>query len=88
MWVIKKNGSREEFDDKKIISAVQKSAKRASKELTEFQKRLLVDSVKTCIPEEISVKDLHLVVERCLSDIDTEIAKRVTITHLQTLRQH
>ena len=75
MWVIKKNGSREEFDDKKIISAVQKSAKRASKELTEFQKRLLLDSVKAKVSDEILVKDLHIIVENCLSDIDTEIAK-------------
>lgn len=75
MRVVKKNGLKEPFTDSKIFVAVNKSAKRAGKELTEFQKRLLVDSVKSKIGEEVSVKDLHTIVESCLDNIDDEVAK-------------
>lgn len=74
MRVKKKNGVYEEFNDVKILNAVQKSAKRASKKLSEYQKRLLLDLVKSNIGEETCVKDLHNIVEQSLDKIDTEIA--------------
>lgn len=75
MRVKKKNGSIEQFSDEKIINAVDKSAKRASKQLTEYQKRLLLELVKSNISGETCVKDLHNIVEQSLDKIDTEVAK-------------
>lgn len=75
MIVIKKSGKRENFDDAKILAAVEKSAKRASKSLTEYQKRLLLDVVKANINKEITVDELHTVVEQALDKVDSEVAQ-------------
>ena len=75
MRVVKKNGSEEQFDDNKILKAVEKSAKRASKDLTEYQKRLLIEDVKQNVGSVVKVSDLHNIVEQCLDKIDTEVAR-------------
>ena len=75
MIVVKKNGSKESFSDEKILKAVEKSAKRASKQLTDYQKRLLMEVVKSNVGCEIGVADLHFVVEKALEQVDSEVAK-------------
>lgn len=74
MIVVKKNGDKENFSDEKIIKAVEKSAKRASKTLTEYQKRLLLEAIKQNIEDAVEVGILHNVVEQCLSKIDSDVA--------------
>lgn len=74
MKVTKKNGSLENFDDKKILNAVEKSAKRASKVLTDYQKRMLLEIIKEEVGEVITVAEMHSAVENALSSIDPEIA--------------
>lgn len=75
MRVRKKNGSVVDFDDNKILAAVDKSAKRASKTLSEFQKRLLLEDIKQNVGGEVCVADLHNIVEQGLEKIDTEVAR-------------
>jgi len=75
MLVVKKSGKKEDFNDAKILKAVEKSAKRASKELSEYQKRILIDTIKSEVGAEVLVSDLHHIVEQSLEKIDTEVAK-------------
>lgn len=75
MLVRKKNGVVEDFNDDKIIKAVEKSAKRASKTLTEYQKRLLLESIKQNVSNVVDVTALHDVVEQCLTKIDSDVAQ-------------
>ena len=75
MRVVKKNGNFEDFDDNKLLKAVEKSAKRASKQLTEYQKRLLIEDVKQHAGDNVKVSDLHIIVEQALRKIDTEVAQ-------------
>lgn len=74
MKIKKKNGLFEDFDPTKIHNAVDKSATRVGKRLNTKDKDTLVSSVKTKIWDGISVKDLHLIVEECLVDIDSDVA--------------
>lgn len=44
--IIKKDGSLQEFDENKILNAIQKSAQRCCVNLTDFDKKYVVDTVK------------------------------------------
>lgn len=77
LTVIKKNGTSEPFNIKKIFIAVNKSAHRVNITFTdeEFSK---LDSLITQQVErntEISVETLHSLVERTLEDINPRVAK-------------
>lgn len=74
MQIKKKNGILENFDPTKIHNAVDKSATRVGKKLKTDDKAVLVDKVKSKIWDGISVKDLHLIVEECLTGIDNDVA--------------
>ena len=68
--IIKKDGTREEFDVQKIIRAVNKSAGRILYQFTEeeidFLCKYATDKVKSMGKEEISIQDMHNVVEGAL----------------------
>lgn len=77
--VIKKDGTKEVFQPNKIINAVEKSAYRALSPLTDEDKRRILDYVSDYIMnysrEEITVPQMHNLVESALERIRPEIAK-------------
>lgn len=79
MKVIKKDGTIEEFDGQKIVNAVSKSAARVMIKLDDTQYHEIVSEVMGIVadkyPYEISVADMHNVVEQVLDGFDPQIAK-------------
>lgn len=73
--VVKKNGGEELFDFSKVITAVNKSAQRCNRLLTNQQVSDLEVLVKDGLSGSIEVSDLHKKVEQSLSLIDEDIAK-------------
>ena len=55
IWIIKKNGTKEEFDENKIINAVTKSAKRVGKTLSKYQQEEIIENVRSQIGEVINI---------------------------------
>lgn len=82
MKVIKKDFTKEEFDDQKIINAVNKSASRVMIALDNNDYSRIIDLVWDKIiennmddQEECTVDDLHNAVESALDDFNPKIAK-------------
>lgn len=76
MFVIKRDGSKQKFDDNKIISAVNKSAERAMIKLTKADYDKLLKIVKQNLPkDEVNIKELHLMVENALDEVSPQVAK-------------
>lgn len=77
--VIKKNGSKEPFNDNKIIKAVRKSAERVMVTLSDEDEDEIVDNILDIIEglnlEEIHVKNIHDMVELSLLKFNPEIAE-------------
>ncbi len=77
--VIKKDGTREEFDNKKIINAVRKSATRALVNLTEEDLKQICDFVDNNIvrmnKQEVSIADMHNLVEGALEHLYPSVAQ-------------
>lgn len=79
MYVIKKDGTREEFNVEKIVVAVNKSAARALykfkpeeiKELCEFATRRAQEMGK----EGITIQEMHNIVESALEKVSPAVAK-------------
>lgn len=75
MKVIKRNGTIEDFNFDKIITAVNKSANRIGKQLTCDKIENLKDEVVEQLDgEKVTVERLHQIVELSLSRVDMEIA--------------
>lgn len=77
MKVIKRDGTIEEFDRDKIISAICKSAKRVGVFVSEEDKKKVCDYVETTVyPADIvQVDRLHNLVEMILTSILPDVAK-------------
>lgn len=79
MQIIKKDGTKENFDKEKIIKAVNKSAERVSVVLTESELYEIVESVKNSIRFQSSVDttvlDIHRFVESALDKVNSSVAK-------------
>ena len=77
MQVIKRDGTVEEFNSNKIISAVEKSAKRINIIFSEKDRRLILEIVAKSIGDidKITVNELHGYVERALDIVSPEVAK-------------
>lgn len=79
MFVIKKDGTLEEFNAEKIEKAVQKSAQRMMINLSSSQLELIKanaeNMAKSLGKDEIPIKDIHSIVERTLDSIDAGVAK-------------
>ena len=77
--VIKKDGTKEDFNPDKIINAVEKSAYRALSPLTDIDKKNILEYVNDYIlnydRDEITVPQMHNLVESALERIKPEVAK-------------
>lgn len=77
--IIKKDKSLQNFNPKKIIEAIRKSADRACVKLNKAQEKAVVDYVCKFLIEhgqdEIDVGKLHNIVECALDTVDSKVAK-------------
>lgn len=77
MQVIKKDGTKEPFNSQKIINAVEKSAERAMYHLTDDDKINILNFVNNATKEknEVSINEMHVIVENALDTINSKVAK-------------
>ena len=79
MYVIKKDGTREEFNVDKIIAAVNKSAARIlyrfSDEEIEYLCTFARERAQSMHKEEISIPEMHNIVEGALEHVNPNVAK-------------
>ena len=79
MYVIKKDGTREQFDVQKIIRAVNKSAARAmytfSEEETKELCRYATERAEGLKKDGITIAEMHNIVESALEKVNPEVAK-------------
>lgn len=77
--VVKKDGSKEEFNVQKVVSAVGKSAYRALTKFTEEEKqhicKYVVEKVDELNQDEIPIPIMHNIVESALEDVKPVVAK-------------
>mgnify|MGYP002711844616 FL=1 len=77
--IIKKDGSREEFNVQKVIDAVGKSAYRALTSFTEEEKRQICRHVVNKVDElgydEVPIAMMHNIVESALEQVKPIVAK-------------
>lgn len=79
MFVIKKDGTREEFDVQKIIRAVNKSASRIMYQFDKEEEKFICDfaleRAKKLNKEEITIAEMHNIVEGALEQVNPSVAK-------------
>lgn len=79
VYVIKKDGSREEFNVQKVINAVGKSAYRALTKFTDAEKRhiceYVIDKVDELEQDEVPIPIMHNIVESALEEVKPIVAK-------------
>ena len=79
IYVIKKDGTREEFDSRKIIAAVNKSAARIlytfSEEEKDFICRFAEEHAESLGKNEIQIQEMHNIVEGALERVNPAVAK-------------
>jgi len=77
--VIKKDGTKEEFNVQKVVVAVNKSAYRALVKFTDtdlsFICKFVEEKVAEMDIEEISISEMHNVVEGALEKVNSAVAK-------------
>lgn len=76
--IIKKDGSLQNFDETKIINAIEKSAKRCCVNLTENEKKEVIKHVKNDIDrigKNVNVSEVHNMVECALECVNGLVAK-------------
>lgn len=79
MYVVKKDNTKEEFNVKKVITAVNKSAYRALVKFTDSEINFICDFVekkaKSLEKEEINIAEMHNIVEGALEKTNPAVAK-------------
>ena len=79
--VIKKDGTREEFNVQKVVVAVNKSAYRALVTFTEeeldFICNFVTEKVEQMRKKEVTISDMHNVVEGALEQTNPLVAKKI-----------
>ena len=79
MFVVKKDGTREEFDVQKIVRAVNKSASRIMYEFSEDEVRFICDfaleRADKLGKDEITIAEMHNIVEGALEKVNPSVAK-------------
>ena len=79
VYVIKKDGTKEEFDNNKIINAVRKSATRMLVELTDTELKEICDFVDNNVIKmnktEVTIAEMHNLVEGALEHINPKVAQ-------------
>lgn len=77
--VIKKDGTRENYNVEKVIAAISKSASRALITFTEDDlnriRAFVNNEVKSLGLKEIPIPTMHNIVEKALEDVDERVAK-------------
>lgn len=77
--VIKKDGSKEEFNVQKVVNAVGKSAYRALTKFTEAERnhicQYVIDKVEELQQDEIPIPVMHNIVESALEEVKPIVAK-------------
>ena len=77
--VIKKDGTKEDFNVQKVVVAVNKSAYRAlvkfTEEELEFICQFVTDKVESMNKAEVTISDMHNVVEGALEQTNPLVAK-------------
>jgi len=77
--VVKKDGTREEFDEKKIINAITKSATRVLVKLSDEETRNICNFVNNNIVKigktEITIAEMHNLVEGALEALNPSVAQ-------------
>lgn len=79
MFVVKKDGTKEEFDVQKIIRAVNKSASRIMYEFSEEEVQFIcefaLERAGKLGKEEITISEMHNIVEGALEKVNPSVAK-------------
>lgn len=79
IYVVKKDGTKENFDFEKILKATSKSASRVMVSFTDKQKELLKKYVMAGVKQsgycEIPIETMHHIVENALDHVDQNVAK-------------
>lgn len=77
MNIIKKDGTKENFNSQKITKAVEKSAERAMYSLTKDEKQKILDFVlkSTENKNDVSINEMHVIVENALDTVNAKVAK-------------
>ena len=79
MFVVKKDGTKEEFDVQKIIRAVNKSASRIMYEFSEEEVQFIcefaLERAGKLGKEEITISEMHNIVEGALEKVNPSLAK-------------
>ena len=79
IYVIKKDGTKEEFDVQKIVRAVNKSAERIMYSFTEkeigFLCQYATDKAESLGKKEITIQEMHNIVEGALEQVNPAVAK-------------
>lgn len=79
MFVVKKDGTKEEFDVQKIIRAVNKSASRIMYEFSEDEVKFIcefaLERAGKLGKEEITISEMHNIVEGVLEKVNPSVAK-------------
>ena len=79
IYVVKKDGTKENFDFEKILRATSKSASRVMVSFTDKQKELLKKYVMAGVKQsgccEIPIETMHHIVENALDHVDQNVAK-------------
>lgn len=77
--VVKKDGTKEEFNVQKVITAVNKSAFRALIKFTEkdldFICRFVSENVEQLGKDEVHISEMHNIVETALDNVNPKVAK-------------
>lgn len=75
MRVIKKDGTKEEFNNKKIIKAVKKAVERSMSSFDDYHGLLFLVDMFLSGQDEVTVNNIHDAVIRALDDIAPEVSK-------------
>ena len=79
MYIIKKDGTREDFNINKVVAAVNKSAERVlytfTPEEIEFICRFVTEKCKALPDNGIRIAQMHNIVEGALDEISPAVAK-------------
>lgn len=75
--VVKKSGALEDFNEEKIISAIQKSAQRVMVKLSQEQETQVCQYVSSMIKDQtkVPVLTMHNLVETALDEVNPKVAK-------------
>ena len=77
MLIIKKDGTKEQFDNNKILKAISKSADRVMHKISDIELETFMNTLHSLIGEkaEVAVNEMHYAVEAALESVMPDVAK-------------